>query len=97
MAISRRLSRFLACFLLATGILAAMLAWQFVYLRGLPIPVGDQWWETVHVAALTHQGRLSANDIFAYFEGHRPANIRLIASMMTLLTGYNLLLLNYIT
>jgi hypothetical protein len=82
---------------LALTIFSASLALFFLYLRGLPIPIGDQWWDTVHVAALTRQGKLSVNDIFAYSEGHRLANIRIISWLMTILTNYNPIILNSAT
>jgi hypothetical protein len=77
------LSKLPTILFLGTAILAAAAAWLYVSLHVLPIPVGDEWWDTVHVAALTRQGSLSVQDIFAYSEGHRLVNIRLIAWVMT--------------
>ena len=91
------LSKLPTILFLGTAILAAAAAWLYVSLHVLPIPVGDEWWDTVHVAALTRQGSLSVQDIFAYSEGHRSVNIRLIAWAMTLLTDYNPILLSSFT
>lgn len=79
------------------ALIPAVLAAVFVGLRGLPIPIGDQWWDPVHVAVLTRQGRLSAHDLFAYSEGHRLVNIRIITWLMTILTDYNPILMNSAT
>jgi hypothetical protein len=79
------------------ALISAVLAGFFVVLRGLPIPIGDQWWDPVHVAVLTRQGQLSAHDLFAYSEGHRLVNIRIITWLMTILTDYNPILMNSAT
>lgn len=82
---------------LLLAMLPALLALAFVALRGLPVPVGDQWWDTVHVAIKTRQGQLSVADLFAYFEGHRPVVIRVIAALAASAFSYSPAILNYIT
>jgi hypothetical protein len=69
------------------ALMPAVLSAVFVGLRGLPIPIGDQWWDPVHVAVLSRQGQLSAHDLFAYSEGHRLVNIRIITWLMSILTA----------
>lgn len=83
--------------LTAIAVFAAFISWLFVYLRSLPIPVGDQWWDTVYTAALTRQGKLSASEIFTYSEGHRLVNMRLITWLATVVSDYNIHLLNLTT
>ena len=91
------LSRIFPYFLIGISLLSALLSWYFVSTYALPIPVGDQWWDTVHLAVLTRQGNLTPDHFLAYAEGHRWLNIRVFAWAMTLLTNYNLLILNFTT
>jgi hypothetical protein len=91
------LSQTFSFFLIGISFLSALLSWYFVFTYGLSIPVGDQWWDTVHLAVLTRQGNLTPDHFLVYAEGHRWLNIRVYAWAMTLLTKYNPLILNFTT
>lgn len=58
---------------------AALLALAYVVNFSLDVPVGDQWYDPVHVVIKSHTNQLSIRDLFAMAEGHRPFTIRLIA------------------
>lgn len=58
---------------------AALLALTYVGKYSIDVPVGDQWYDPVHVVIKAHTNQLSVRDLFAMAEGHRPLVIRLIA------------------
>lgn len=64
--------------ILVIAFVPPLLVLAFVATHALGIPIGDQWWDTVHVAVKAKTNQLVFGDYFALAEGHRPAVIRLI-------------------
>lgn len=58
---------------------AALVALAYVVNFSLDVPVGDQWYDPIHVVIKSHSNQLALQDLFAMAEGHRPFTIRLIA------------------
>ncbi|MFM7640073.1 MAG: hypothetical protein ACKO45_00720 [Cyanobium sp.] len=65
--------------LVFAGLPAAVLALTYVGKYSLDVPVGDQWYDPVHVVIKAHTNQLSVRDLLAMAEGHRPLIIRIIA------------------
>ncbi len=75
---------------------AGMALW-FVLARGLPIPVGDQWWDTTYLVIKARTNDLRIEDYLMFYEGHRPALIRMLAVASAYFSGHCLFVLNLTT
>src|SRR5262249_4770707 len=84
------------CLLLLAGLTPIALVTWYIFTRGKPIPVADQWWDLVYIAVKTRTGMLTPEDILVFAQGHRPAIIRLIIAISTVFTDYNIRVLRFV-
>jgi len=84
----------LGAVLAAVATIAAA-AW-YVFSEARIVPVGDQWWDLVYIAVKTRAGILGPEDVFMHIQGHRPAVIRSIIALSTILTDYDVRVLRFL-
>lgn len=86
---AHRESHLISYLLVLAGLMPIVLVAWYVAAYGRPIPIADQWWDTVYVAVKTKAGILEPEDLLVRSGGHRLAIIRVVAALSTILTDYD--------